>query len=143
VHESGRQQVLHLAALGSMSKFLDNFIEQSCIDQVSLYKGALATALRKQRSDYFCMLSEIEAQLTKPDQVSFSRLRCQMHLAKRRLQWQVEAARVHRHSIGCNVLSTLYFLILNGSPLAFDALAPIFLQVWCYFISNYFYRDKI
>jgi Gamma tubulin complex component N-terminal len=125
-----------------MSNFLDNFIEQSCIDRVSLYRGALASALRKQRSDYFRMLSEFEGQLTKPDQVSFSRLRCQMHLAKRRLQWQVEAARVHSHSIGCNVLSTLYFLILNGSPLAFDALAPIFLQVVIFYFKLFLLVTK-
>lgn len=129
MHESARQKVLHLAALGSMSKYLDNFIEQSCIDQVSLYRGALASAIQNQHFYYIRMLSEVECQLTKPDQVSFTRLRCQMHLVKRRLQWQVEALQVHRHSIGCNVLTALYFLIINGSPLAFDALSPIFLHV--------------
>jgi Gamma tubulin complex component N-terminal len=131
--ESVRQNVLHLAALGSLAKYLDDFIEQSCIDQVSLYRGALASAIQKERSDYVRILSEVECQQTQPDRVTFARLRCQMHLAKRRLQWQVEAVRVHRHSIGCNVLSTLYFLIQNGNPMAFNGLSPIFLQVhiWC------------
>lgn len=131
--ESVRQKMLHMTVLGSMSKYLDDFIEQSCIDGVSLYRGTLASALRKQLSDYFRMLSQIECQLTKPDQMSLTRLRCEMHTAKRRLQWQVAAVHVHRHSIGCNVLSALYFLILNGSPLAFETLSPIFLQVVIFF----------
>ncbi|XP_059489828.1 uncharacterized protein LOC132205028 [Neocloeon triangulifer] len=131
-----RQQVLHLAVLGTLYQKLQEFIEYNSLDGSSLFLSALAAALREQLSSFLLLLSYLERQInglySRP---SLIQLRVETLGAKQLLTWLVTASEACRFRLGCNVLSTLYTLLCSGNPQAHCSLAPIFLRV-----SEVFYK---